>query len=106
MAKDKAEVNTEEAPVVETPAVVIPHSPDASGAGAADVVAAAAGAPAAPPVEPEVAPEPTPLSPLGELLVQWAYGNLGGGPIARNTECWNALLASLPTLEAAINNAE
>jgi hypothetical protein len=94
-----ADTTTEE--VVETAPVVQP-SPDASGPGAAAVVAAAAGAPEAVEEVPEAPVAPTPLTPLGERLHGWLYDNLAGGPLGRNTECWNAVHAAMPALEKII----
>lgn len=48
---------------------------------------------------------PTPPSALHERLHNWMYGHLAGGPLSRNTECWNAVHAALPALEDIINAA-
>lgn len=32
------------------------------------------------------------------VVRRWVAGHLLGGPIAQNTECWNALQAALPSL--------
>lgn len=47
-----------------------------------------------------VEPEPVAWSAVDQLVQDWAYANLAGGPIGRDTECWNALMAALPILRA------
>jgi hypothetical protein len=58
--------------------------------------AAAADAPA--PV-PEVDPA---AAAIDHKVSAWLYGHIAGGPIARNTDCWNALQAALPALRAEL----
>lgn len=66
---------------------------------------------AATPAEPASAPPEAPPAPVAEdpaaaslnrKFLEWTHGHIYGGPIARNTDCWNALQAALPALRASI----
>lgn len=60
----------------------------------------------APEPAPEPQPDPVPEDPaaasLNRKLTDWLNGHIANGPIARNTDCWNALYAALPALRAEL----
>lgn len=70
---------------------------------AAEGPAAAASAAGAPESGPAVAEEPSPEAAAIERKLQaWLSGHIAGGPIARNTDCWNALIEAKPALIAEL----
>lgn len=70
---------------------------------ATDVAAPPAEAPDAPPVpEPDPVEDDPAAASLNRKLIDWLNGHIAGGPIARNTDCWNALYAALPALRASL----
>lgn len=66
----------------------------APGATAGDVssVAGAVEQPETPPAA------PSEVDQIAGRIRAWAYEHLSGGPIARNTECWNHLHDAIPAL--------
>ena len=55
------------------------------------------------PIEAVEAPAADASADVTAALIQgWVAGHLLGGPIAQNTECWNALQAALPSLISII----
>lgn len=57
---------------------------------------------AAPPSPGSPADATSPESRLWAALREWRDAHIAGGPIARSTECWNHLEASLRRLAASI----
>lgn len=91
----------EDAQATPDPKAKAATAPDAlAGAQAPETIVEAASAPsgAAPqPVEQDDAD-----ASLSHKLLEWISGHIAGGPIARNTDCWNALHAALPALRASL----
>lgn len=71
---------------------VATHAADEPATGAGDPESGASG-------DPEADPEGAALD---HKLQAWLHGHIAGGPIARNTDCWNALWAALPALKAEL----
>ena len=47
-------------------------------------------------------PEDPRAASIGLILNAWLYGKIVGGPIGRQTDCWNALQDAIPALKAAL----
>lgn len=80
-----------------------PAADAARTAAGADLASEAAKAPGAPEIAPE-APEPESAEAVavGHTLEAWLSSHIRGGPIAQNTDCWNALMKALPALKAEL----